>query len=72
MELRANMGKKISSAVRGERMDESHRLFERALEAYSLLRDDLSQRDVESMTAQEKAVLRNAQFAIGYTCFARA
>ncbi|MGA2253096.1 MAG: tetratricopeptide repeat protein, partial [Thermoguttaceae bacterium] len=36
----------------------------------SFLRESLSRRDAESMTAQEKAVLRNSRFAIGDTCFA--
>ena len=34
MDLRADLGTEISSAVRGARMSESRRLLERALEAY--------------------------------------
>ncbi len=34
------------------------------------LQDDLSRRDEERLTRQERAVLRNARFAVGETCFA--
>jgi tetratricopeptide (TPR) repeat protein len=70
MELRASVGKEISSMVRGERMSESRRLLERSLEAYAYLQDNLSRRDAEEMTAEEKAVLRNSRFAAGDACFA--
>ena len=69
MDLRAGLGKEISSAVRGERTSESRRLLERALEVYGFLQDDLSRRDAENLTAQEKAVLRNSRFAVGDTYF---
>jgi TolA-binding protein len=69
MELKAGLAKEISSAVRGERTSESRRLLGRALEAYALLQDNLSRRDAESLTAQEKSVLRNCRFAVGDTYF---
>jgi TolA-binding protein len=70
MDLRARPDKEISSLVRGERAGESQRLFHRALEVYGFLQGNLSRRDEESLTPQEKAVLRNSRFAIGDTCFA--
>jgi tetratricopeptide (TPR) repeat protein len=70
MELRAGLEKEISSAVRGERTSESRRLLQQALEAYGHLQDNLSRRDAEDMTAQEKALLRNSRFAVGDTYFA--
>jgi len=70
-DLRAGLDKEVSSAIRSQRRNESRRLLDRAVEAYSLLRDNLSQRDAESMTAQEKAILRNSRFAIGDACFAQ-
>ncbi len=70
MDLQASVGKEISSAVRGERAGESRRLLERALDGYSGLQDNLSQRDTESLTPQEKALLRNSRFAVGDTYFA--
>jgi len=70
-DLRAGPDKEISSAIRGERMSESRRLLERALVAYNTVRDDLSQRDAEGMSALDKAILRNSRFAIGDVCFAQ-
>ena len=70
MDLRAGLGKEISSAVRGQRSSESRRLLHQALEAYGLLQDNLSRRDAENLTAQEKAILRNCRFAVGDTYFA--
>jgi len=69
MDLQASLGKEISSLARGERVSESHRLLNRALEAYSFLQDNLGRRDLENVTPQEKAVLRNSRFAIGSTYF---
>ncbi|MEI8371909.1 MAG: tetratricopeptide repeat protein [Planctomycetota bacterium] len=69
MDLRASLGKEISSLVRGERTSESHSLLNRALESYILLQDNLGRRDAENMTPQEKAVLRNTRFAIGSTYY---
>jgi tetratricopeptide (TPR) repeat protein len=34
------------------------------------LQDNLSRREAESLTEQEKAILRNCRFAAGDTCFA--
>jgi TolA-binding protein len=62
--------REISSAVRGQQMNESHRLLNRALEAYRSLQDDLSRSDGENLTAQDKAILRNTRFALGDTYFA--
>ncbi len=70
MELRAGLGKEISAAARSQRNSESNQLLHRALAAYVLLQDNLSRRDTESLTAQEKAILRNSRFAIGDTYFA--
>jgi TolA-binding protein len=68
--------KEISSAAHGymgpgsQRMSESRRLLNQALDSYRLLQDKLSRGDAENMTAQEKAVLRNSRFALGDTYFA--
>jgi tetratricopeptide (TPR) repeat protein len=70
MDLRTGLGKEISSAVRGQRMSESYSLLHQALDAYGLLQDNLSRGDAENMTPQDRAVLRNARFAIGDTYFA--
>ncbi len=68
MDLRAGLGKEVSSAVRSERANEIHGLLQRALDAYGFLQDNLSRRDTEDLTPQEKAVLRNSRFAVGDTC----
>ncbi len=70
MELKAGLEKEVSSAARGARASESRRLLQQALEAYGYLQDKLSRRDAEDMTAEEKAVLRNARFAVGGAYFA--
>ncbi len=51
-------------------MSESYSLLHQALDAYGLLQDNLSRGDAENMTPQDRAVLRNARFAIGDTYFA--
>jgi tetratricopeptide (TPR) repeat protein len=63
--LRGGLSKEISAAARSERRAEINGHFARALQVYSALQNELSRRDAEDMTEQEKAVLRNARFALG-------
>jgi TolA-binding protein len=65
MTIRAGLAKEISSVVRSESRAEISRHFHRALDLFSELQTDLSRRSAEDLTAQEKAVLRNARFAVG-------
>jgi tetratricopeptide (TPR) repeat protein len=68
MNLRADLGKEISSALRGQRSVESNRLLKQAMENYMFLRENLGRRDAESLTEKDKALLRNSRFAVGVVC----
>ncbi len=61
----AGMAKEVSSAAQSERRAEIDLHFRRALELYGALQNELGRRDAEDLTEQEKAMLRNARFALG-------
>jgi tetratricopeptide (TPR) repeat protein len=63
--IRAGLAKEISSAIRSESRAQVSRHLQRALEIFVGLQNDLSGRNDEDLTAQEKAVLRNTRFALG-------
>jgi tetratricopeptide (TPR) repeat protein len=63
--LRSGLAKEVSSTARNDRRAEIDRHFLRALEVYAALQSDLSRRDTEDLAEPEKAVLRNARFALG-------
>jgi tetratricopeptide (TPR) repeat protein len=65
LSTRAGLAKEISSAVRSESRAEVSRNFHRALEIFVALQNDLSHRNAEELTEQEKSMLRNVRFTLG-------
>ena len=63
--LQSGLAKEISSAVRSESRAEAAGTIAERLDVFAALQNDLSRRNAEDLTEQEKAMLRNTRFALG-------